>query len=45
MSKDILLGRPAQPSDILPTALFLASSDSDYVTGQTMAIDGGMILV
>jgi len=45
MSKDILLGRPAEPSDILPTALFLASSDSDYVTGQTMAIDGGMILV
>ncbi len=45
MSKDILLGRPAQPSDIVPTALFLASSDSDYVTGQTMAIDGGMILV
>ena len=45
MSKDILLGRPAQPSDILPTELFLASADSDYVTGQTMAIDGGMILV
>lgn len=45
MSKEILLGRPAQPSDIVPTALFLASSDSDYVTGQTMAIDGGMILV
>lgn len=45
MSNDILIGRPALPSDILPTALFLASSDSDYVTGQTMAIDGGMILV
>ncbi len=45
MSGDILLGRPAEPSDIVPTALFLASADSDYVTGQTMAIDGGMILV
>jgi meso-butanediol dehydrogenase / (S,S)-butanediol dehydrogenase / diacetyl reductase len=45
MSSDILLGRPAQPEDIAPTALFLASSDSDYITGQTMAIDGGMILV
>jgi len=45
MSNDILLGRPATPADIVPTALFLASSDSDYVTGQTMAIDGGMILV
>jgi meso-butanediol dehydrogenase / (S,S)-butanediol dehydrogenase / diacetyl reductase len=45
MSSDILLGRPAEPEDIAPTALFLASSDSDYITGQTMAIDGGMILV
>ncbi len=45
MAADILLGRPAQPEDIVPTALFLASSDSDYVTGQVMAIEGGMILV
>ena len=45
MAAGILVGRAAQPEDIVPTALFLASSDSDYVTGQTMAIDGGMILV
>jgi meso-butanediol dehydrogenase/(S,S)-butanediol dehydrogenase/diacetyl reductase len=45
MSSAILIGRPAEPEDIAPTALFLASSDSDYITGQTMAIDGGMILV
>ena len=45
MAAGILMGRAALPEDILPTALFLASSDSDYVTGQTMAIDGGMILV
>ncbi len=45
MAAGILLGRAAQPEDIAPTALFLASSDSDYVTGQIMAIDGGMILV
>ena len=45
MAAGILIGRAAKPEDILPTALFLASSDSDYVTGQTMAIDGGMILV
>lgn len=44
-SADILLGRPAQPEDIAGTASFLASSDSDYITGQIMAIDGGMILV
>jgi meso-butanediol dehydrogenase/(S,S)-butanediol dehydrogenase/diacetyl reductase len=44
-SSNILIGRPATPQDIVPTALFLASSDSDYVTGQIMAIDGGQILV
>ena len=44
-SANILLGRPATPDDIAGTALFLASSESDYVTGQIMAIDGGMILV
>jgi meso-butanediol dehydrogenase/(S,S)-butanediol dehydrogenase/diacetyl reductase len=45
MSSDIILGRPAEPADIVPTAVFLAGPDSDYVTGQVMAIDGGMILV
>lgn len=45
MAGDILLGRPAQPEDIAPTAIFLASSDSDYITGQVIAIEGGMILV
>ena len=45
MAADILLGRPAQPDDIVPTAIFLASSDSDYITGQVIPIEGGMILV
>lgn len=45
MAGDILLGRPADPADIVPTGIFLASSDSDYITGQVIAIDGGMILV
>jgi meso-butanediol dehydrogenase / (S,S)-butanediol dehydrogenase / diacetyl reductase len=44
-SAGILRGRPAQPSDIVGTALFLASSDSDYMTGQIIMIDGGMVLV
>ncbi len=44
-SQSILLGRPGQPDEIAGTALFLASADSDYVTGQIMAIDGGQILV
>jgi meso-butanediol dehydrogenase/(S,S)-butanediol dehydrogenase/diacetyl reductase len=45
MSSSILLGRPAQPEDIVPTALFLAGPDSDYITGQIIPIEGGMVLV
>lgn len=45
MAGDILLGRPAVPDDIVPTAVFLAASDSDYITGQVIPIEGGMILV
>jgi len=45
MAGSILLGRPAVPEDIVPTAIFLAASDSDYITGQIIPIEGGMILV
>ncbi len=45
MSSGIILGRPAEPADIVPTAVFLAGPDSDYITGQVIAIDGGMVLV
>lgn len=41
----ILRGRVATPADLLGTALYLASSDSDYLTGQVVMIDGGMVLV
>jgi meso-butanediol dehydrogenase/(S,S)-butanediol dehydrogenase/diacetyl reductase len=41
----ILRGRPATPDDIVGTALYLASADSDYLTGQIIMIDGGMVLV
>jgi meso-butanediol dehydrogenase / (S,S)-butanediol dehydrogenase / diacetyl reductase len=41
----ILRDRPATPEDIVGTALYLASSDSDYLTGQIIMIDGGMVLV
>jgi len=44
-SAGILLGRPALPEDLVGMALFLASGDSDYMTGQTIMIDGGMVLV
>lgn len=40
-----LIGRKGVAEDVVGTALFLASSDSDYMTGQIIMIDGGMVLV
>jgi NAD(P)-dependent dehydrogenase (short-subunit alcohol dehydrogenase family) len=37
------LKRDAYPEDLLGALVFLASSDSDFVTGQTLAVDGGSI--
>ena len=40
---------PAQkfgkPSDIAHTALFLASDEADYITGQTINVNGGMAMI
>lgn len=38
------LGRAANPSDIAQCALWLAEPSGDYVTGQTIEIDGGLFL-
>src|SRR5450631_4641661 len=36
------LGRIGQPGDISPAAVFLASADSKYMTGETLNISGGI---
>jgi len=36
------LGRIGQPEDIAPAAVFLASSDSAWITGETLYISGGL---
>lgn len=41
----IPLGRLSVPEDLVPTAVFLASGDSDYMTGQLLMVDGGMVMV
>jgi len=38
------LGRLAEPADVARAALFLASSDSDYLTGDALNVSGGMVL-
>ena len=35
------LGRIGQPGDIAPAAVFLASSDSSWISGETLYISGG----
>ena len=44
-SQSILLGRVSLPKDIAGVTTFLASDASDYVTGQTVMVDGGMVLI
>lgn len=37
----VALGKFGSAEDIAPTAIFLASDDSSYITGQTIGVDGG----
>jgi 2-deoxy-D-gluconate 3-dehydrogenase len=41
MRSRIKLGEFAKPSDLVGAAIYLASAASDYVTGQTLFVDGG----
>jgi NAD(P)-dependent dehydrogenase (short-subunit alcohol dehydrogenase family) len=40
-TKDVPLGRFGQPSEMATAALFLASSDSSYIVGAEINVDGG----
>ena len=44
MLKQIPLARFGEPKDIARTVVFLASEDSAYMTGQTLHVDGGMVM-
>ena len=40
-----LIGRAASPDELAPFLVYLASGESDYMTGQMYMVDGGQILV
>lgn len=44
-SASILAGRASTPADIVGLTTFLAAPASDYITGQTLMVDGGMVLI
>ncbi len=43
MLGNIPMGKFGSPEDVAKVCLFLASSDSDYMTGQVIVVDGGMV--
>jgi len=44
LEKRIPLGRLCTPEDVARTAVFLASDESDYLTGQALNVSGGMVM-
>jgi NAD(P)-dependent dehydrogenase (short-subunit alcohol dehydrogenase family) len=44
MSRTLPIGHAGEPADVADGIVFLLSNDSDYMTGQTLHVNGGMVL-
>lgn len=44
LESKIPVGRLGKPEDVAHTVLFLVSSKADYITGQVINVDGGMVM-
>ncbi len=43
--RSIPLGRVGTPQEVANAALFMASADADYITGQTLSVNGGLSMI
>jgi NAD(P)-dependent dehydrogenase (short-subunit alcohol dehydrogenase family) len=44
LARRLVLGRPGDPEELAATVVWLASDAASYVTGQTIAVDGGITI-